>query len=229
LAGWREVWHTTSNLLTGILLYCDLLLSVVGPVDRTRKYAEEIRQAGLHATGLIRQLLSVVRPSNSLPRPVSLNEVAEGMHDLLACLIGANIYLKFRLDPALGQVQMDPPHAQQVLLNLVLNARDALPQGGEIFVETANRTMQILSENGTQSGDTCLPCVLLAVEDNGQGMNESVRAHIFEPFFTTRAGKGTGIGFGHGARHRLLHRRSHSRAKRGKSRHPDQYFAAHPP
>ena len=188
------VAHDFNNLLTGILLYCDLLLSVVGPADRAGKYAEEIRQAGLQATGLVRQLLSVVRSNKSLPRPVSFNEVAEAMHNLLARLIGDNIQLKLRLDPALGLVKIDPAQAQQVLLNLVLNARDALPGGGDILVETGNCRMQILSGNGEECGTTCLPCVLLAVEDNGLGMDESVRAHLFEPFFTTKAGKGTGIG-----------------------------------
>ena len=189
------VAHDFNNLLTGVLLYCDLLMSVVGPADRARKYAEEIRKAGLQASGLVRQLLSVVRSNKSLPRPVSLNEVAEGMRNLLVRLIGENIELKLRLDPALGLVKMDPVQAQQVLLNLVLNARDAMPGGGKISVETGNCKMQILSGKGeTNSENTSLPCVLFAVEDNGLGMDESVRAHLFEPFFTTKAGKGTGIG-----------------------------------
>jgi signal transduction histidine kinase len=189
------VAHDFNNLLTGVLLYCDLLISVVGPADRARKYAEEIRKAGLQASGLVRQLLSVVRSNKSLPRPVSLNEVAEGMRNLLVRLIGENIDLKLRLDPALGLVKMDPVQAQQILLNLVLNARDALPDGGNISVETGNCKMQILSDKGESSSEkTSLPCALFAVEDNGLGMDESVRAHLFEPFFTTKLGKGTGIG-----------------------------------
>lgn len=189
------VAHDFNNLLTGVLLYCDLLLSVVGPTDRARKYAEEIRNAGLQASGLVRQLLAVARSNKSLPRPVSLNEVAEGMRNLLVRLVGDNIELKLRLDPALGLVKMDPVQAQQILLNLVLNARDALPGGGEISVETGNCKMQILSNNPARNcADTSLPCALFAVEDNGLGMDESVRAHLFEPFFTTKGGKGTGIG-----------------------------------
>jgi two-component system cell cycle sensor histidine kinase/response regulator CckA len=90
---------------------------------------------------------------------------------------------------------MDPAQAQQILLNLVLNARDALPQGGHITVETGNCKVQILSSAGVnESRGACLPCALFAVEDDGHGMDESVRAHLFEPFFTTKAGKGTGIG-----------------------------------
>ena len=189
------VAHDFNNLLTGVLLYCDLLMSVVGPADRARKYAEEIRKAGLQASGLVRQLLSVVRSNKSLPRPVSLNEVAEGMRNLLARLIGENIDLKLRLDPALGLVKIDPVQAQQILLNLVLNARDALPDGGNISVETGNCKMQVFSAKGESGSEkTSLPCALFAVEDNGVGMDESVRAHLFEPFFTTKAGKGTGIG-----------------------------------
>jgi signal transduction histidine kinase len=126
---------------------------------------------------------------------VSLNEVVEGMRNLLVRLIGDNIELKLRLDPALSLVKMDPVNAQQVLLNLVLNARDALPDGGQISVETGSCKMQILSGKGESNApNTCLPCALFAVEDNGTGMDESVRAHLFEPFFTTKAGKGTGIG-----------------------------------
>ena len=188
------VAHDFNNLLTGVLLYCDLLMSVVGPADRTRKYAEEIRKAGLQASGLVRQLLSVIRSNKSLPRPVSLNEVAEGMRDLLVRLIGENIELMLRLDPALGLVKMDPVQVQQILLNLVLNARDALPDGGDISVETGNCKMQILSANGESSAEASLQCALFAVEDNGVGMDELVRAHLFEPFFTTKVGKGTGIG-----------------------------------
>lgn len=189
------VAHDFNNLLTGVLLYCDLLLSAVGPADRARKYAEEIRNAGLQATGLVRQLLSVVRSNRSLPRAVSLNEVAEGMRNLLVRLIGEHIELKLRLDPTLGLVKMDPVQAQQIFLNLVLNARDALPTGGQISVETGNCKMQFLADSGSNPSDNaCLPCALFAVEDDGVGMDESVRAHLFEPFFTTKAGKGTGIG-----------------------------------
>ena len=137
------VAHDFSNVLTGVLLYCDLLMSVLGPSDRARKYAEEIRKAGLQATGLVRQLLTVVRANKSSPRPVSLNEVAEGMRNLLVRLIGENIELKLKLDSGLELVKIDPVQAQRILLNLVLNARDALPCGGHISVETGYELVPI--------------------------------------------------------------------------------------
>ncbi len=189
------VAHDFNNVLTGVLLCCDLLLSALEPGHRARVYAEEIRKAGVQATGLVQQLLSVARPTKSSPRPISLNETVDGMHNLLSRLIRENIQLKVQLDPDLGLVRMDPTQAQQILLNLVLNARDALPAGGEIAVETGNCHVQVLSATqGDKTGTPTLSCALLTVTDNGHGMDESVRAHLFEPFFTTKASKGTGIG-----------------------------------
>ncbi len=189
------VAHDFNNLLTGILLYCDLLMASLEPSHAARKYADEIRKAGMQAAGLVRQLLAVARPSSSQPRQFSLNEIAEGMRNLLVRLIGENIELKLRLDPNLGLVKMDPTQAQQVLLNLVLNARDAMPGGGVITIETSNCNIQVLAETAfADSGQATLPCALFVVEDNGSGMDESTRSHLFEPFFTTKAGKGNGLG-----------------------------------
>lgn len=186
------VAHDFNNLLTGILLYCDLLMASMEPLHRARHYAEEIRKAGLQATGLVRQLLAVAKPNTVQPRPLSLNEIVEGMRTLLARLIGENIDLRLRLDPNLGLVKMDPTQAQQILLNLVLNARDAMPQGGAIAVETRNCSVQVLGDTPANKAAT-LPCTLFAVEDDGSGMDESTRAHLFEPFFTTKS-KGNGLG-----------------------------------
>jgi signal transduction histidine kinase len=189
------VAHDFNNLLTGVLLYCDLLMAHLEPCHRVRKYAEEIRKAGLQATGLVRQLLAVARPTNSEPRLLSLNEIADGMRNLLVRLIGENIELKFQLDPNLGLIKMDPTQCQQILLNLVLNARDAMPGGGQITVETSNCKVQVLTETKPVS-DTAglLPCALFVVADNGSGMDESTRSRLFEAFFTTKASKGTGLG-----------------------------------
>jgi signal transduction histidine kinase len=160
-----------------------------------RKYAEEIRNAGMQATGLVRQLLAVARPANSEPRLLSLNEIAEGMSNLLVRLIGENIDLQFHLDPNLGLIKMDPTQSQQILLNLVLNARDAMPGGGQITVETSNCKVQVLTETSLgESSPTSLPCALFVVADNGSGMDAATRDHLFEAFFTTKVGKGTGLG-----------------------------------
>jgi PAS domain S-box-containing protein len=189
------VAHDFNNLLTGVLLYCDLLMASIEPGHRARKYADEIRKAGMQATGLVRQLLAVVRPANSQPRLLSFNEIAEGMRNLLVRLIGENIELQLRLDANLGLIKMDPTQAQQILLNLVLNARDAMPRGGQIAVETRNCRVEILTDSALGSCSTAsVPCALFVVEDNGNGMDDSTRAHAFEPFFTTKTGKGTGLG-----------------------------------
>jgi two-component system cell cycle sensor histidine kinase/response regulator CckA len=189
------VAHDFNNLLTGVLLYCDLLMATPDLGERALKYAEEIRNAGIQATGLVRQLLTVARPKNSEPRLFSLNEVVEGMRNLLGRLIGENIDLQFHLDANLGLVKMDPTQAQQILLNLVLNARDALPDGGKIIVETRNCEIQVLTPSDFgASAPSAIPCALFVVADNGIGMDAATRNHLFEAFFTTKAGTGTGLG-----------------------------------
>ncbi|MGC2449722.1 MAG: ATP-binding protein [Candidatus Sulfotelmatobacter sp.] len=189
------VAHDFNNLLTGVLLYCDLLMASLDPSHRAHKYADEIRKAGFQATGIVRQLLAVARPTASQARALCLNEIVESMRNLLSRLIGENFELTFHLDPGLGLVSMDPSHAQQILLNLVLNARDAMPLGGKIRIETRNCKVQILADDAPcfKAAPT-LPCALFLVSDNGPGMDESVRAHVFEPFFTTKAARGTGLG-----------------------------------
>jgi len=189
------VAHDFNNLLTGVLLYCDLLMATPDLCERALKYAEEIRNAGIQATGLVRQLLTVARPKNSEPRLFSLNEVVEGMRNLLGRLIGDNIDLQFHLNANLGLVKMDPTQAQQILLNLVLNARDALPGGGKITVETSNCEIQVLTPSDFgASAPRAIPCALFMVADNGIGMDAATRNHLFEAFFTTKAGTGTGLG-----------------------------------
>ena len=189
------VAHDFNNLLSGVLLYCDLLLTKLDRDDRARKYAEEIRDSAMQAAGLVRQLLSAAKPQRSEPRLISLNEIADGLRNLLKHLVGENINLTFRLDHALALIKVDPAQAQQIILNLVLNARDALPHGGEILVETRNCRVQVLPHGERADFNrTSLPCALLVVEDNGAGMDAATRAHAFEPFFTTKDDKGTGLG-----------------------------------
>lgn len=192
LAG--AVAHDFSNLLTGVLLSCDLLMANLEPGDKLRKYAEEIRNAGMQATGLVNQLLALARPGNHEARRLSFNEIVDSMRNLLIRLIGENIELKFHLDPNLGLVKMDPTQAQQILLNLVLNARDAMPNGGEITIETGNGRVQVFPEGTVSRSAASLPCALFVVRDNGKGMDAATRAHLFDAFFTTKGAKGTGLG-----------------------------------
>lgn len=188
------VVHDFNNLLTGVMLYCDILLTSLDPRDRRRRYADEIRSAVMQATGLVRQLLVFARPQTSQVRALSLNQIAQAMQDLLTRLIGENIVLDLGLDPDLGLVKIDQAQAQQIILNLVLNARDALPDGGRIVIETSNCQFQSVVGCGP-SVASAFPCVLLTIGDNGCGMDTKTRQHLFDPFFTTKsAGNGTGLG-----------------------------------
>lgn len=190
------VFHDFNNLLTGVTLYCDLLLAGLESNPRLQHYVEEVRSAGLHATGLVRQLLLLARQPNPAPQMLSLNEIAHGIQDLLARLISENIAIRYRLAPDLGLVKIDRAQAQQILLNLVLNARDALPEGGAITVETSNYKFHSLTEPVAAScRDGAFPCILLLVSDNGQGMDANTRERLFEPFFTTKSPeRGSGLG-----------------------------------
>lgn len=190
------VVHDFNNILTGVMLYCDLLLSSIDGRDRRRRYVEEIRSAIVQATGMVQQLLVFARPHSSQAGELCLNQVAQALRSLLSRLIGENISLDLKLDPDLGLIKIDQAQLQQILLNLILNARDALPQGGRIVLETSNCRFQKLADRAPAAhGTTALPCVLLAVSDNGCGMDRSTLQRLFEPFFTTKgAGKGTGLG-----------------------------------
>lgn len=189
------VVHDFNNLLTGVMLCCDLLLSGLDSRDRRRRYAEEIRSAIAQASVMVQQLLVFARPQTAPARVLCLNEVVRTMHDLLTRLIGENIALEMHLDPELGGVKMDQAQAQQILLNLILNARDALPNGGRITVETSNCKFQPMAGSVARIGLPAFPCVLLVIGDNGHGMTSETRQRLFEPFFTTKAaGKGTGLG-----------------------------------
>jgi signal transduction histidine kinase len=190
------VVHDFNNLLTGIMLYCDLLLSSLDAHDGRRRYADEIRFAIMQAAGLVRQLLVFARPQACQVRTLCLNQIALALQVLLIRLIGENIALEFNLEPDLGLVRMDPSQVQQILLNLILNGRDALPDGGRIVVQTSNCEFQRIPRAvQPECGGAAFPCVLLAISDNGCGMDSKTREHLFDPFFTTKsAGKGTGLG-----------------------------------
>ena len=185
------VAHDFNNLLTGIMLYCDLLMGGLEKGSRLRHHAEEIHSASQHGATLIQQLLAVARQQVVEPRVLCLNEIVLEMANLLARLIGEHIELVTELADDLGKVKLDPAQVKQIVMNLVLNARDAMPDGGRITVTTGNRKTQIVTDGSVRETQ----CVSLSVRDTGCGMDAETRARIFEPFFTTKsAGAGNGLG-----------------------------------
>jgi two-component system, cell cycle sensor histidine kinase and response regulator CckA len=177
--------HDFNNLLTGILLYCDLLAAELQSGSRQRQHVDEIRMAGEQGAALTQQLLAIARKQVPQTRPILLNEVVSSTENLLRRLIGEQIELVTALDPKIGRVLADQAELRQVLLNLVLNARDAMPQGGTITASTHVRTLSRAAQ----------AAVALRVEDTGCGMDDRTRARLFEPFFTTKKpGHGTGLG-----------------------------------
>jgi len=184
------VAHDFNNVLTAITLYADLLL------ERTqrRREAEEIHLAAQRGTALVRQLLAFARQQPLAPRLVSLRSIISSMRGMLEPLLGENVELTTRFDCERDTVRVDPAQMQQVILNLVMNARDAMPRGGRIRISTADAKFSQRSAQrhpGLHAGDYAV----LTVSDNGCGMDEKVRAHLFEPFFTTkRTGEGVGLG-----------------------------------
>ena len=186
--------HDFNNLLTAILSYCELLLEEVRQGDPIRGDIEQIRQTGQRAAGLTRQLLAFSRRQVLQPKVLSLNAVVESTEGMLRRLVGADVDLELRLEPGLWYVLADPGQIEQVLVNLVVNARDAMPQGGRITVTSANRELKADAPgrpNGVRPGSY----VALEVSDTGVGIDPAHHARIFEPFFTTKdPGKGTGLG-----------------------------------
>ena len=177
--------HDFNNLLTVITSYSDFLLADLGAEDPKRDEVAQIRSAADAATALSRQLLVFSRNQVLQPQVVSLNDIVSGSGKLLKRLIGADVELVIALDKDLGLVEVDPGQIEQVVMNLAINARDAMPSGGKVVVETRN----------TFDATTNSARVTLAVSDNGIGMDANTQAHIFEPFFTTKEpGKGTGLG-----------------------------------
>jgi len=187
--------HDFNNLLTTILGYCELLQRRLPPEEPGRAYVDEICRAGERASSLTTQLLAFSRKQILKPRPLDLNEIVQGIDQLLRRLIGQHMALETRLSSTLGAVRADPVQVEQVLMNLVMNARDAMPAGGRITIETSNA---IVPEPPPGEGDSNLPAgeyVTVSVRDTGMGMDEPTLAQIFEPFFTTKEkGKGTGLG-----------------------------------
>jgi signal transduction histidine kinase len=181
------VAHDFNNLLTGILLYCDLLLAGLRKEQALARYVREIRRAGEQSAALIAQLLALAGGNTPSPCPMSWEEVISGMLNLVARLIGEHIELVTEFPAHAAKVQMDPGRMRQIVLNLVLNARDAMPEGGRIILAVK----RLESSEAKES----FPSVELSVTDTGLGMDAETRSRVFEPFFTTKAnGRGHGLG-----------------------------------
>jgi two-component system cell cycle sensor histidine kinase/response regulator CckA len=186
--------HDFNNLLGVILGYTELLLQRLDSNDPQRKDIEEIQKAGDRAALLTRQLLAYSRKQVLQPKVLDLNVVVAGTKNLLQRLIGEDIELLVSLNPELLRVKADPGQIEQIIMNLAVNARDAMPGGGKLTIETSNIMLDekyAAQHPGTMAGSH----VMLAVTDNGCGMDANTKDHIFEPFFTTKQfGKGTGLG-----------------------------------
>jgi PAS domain S-box-containing protein len=188
------VAHDFNNILVVILGQCDLLLMSLDAHDPVRDEVQQVRDAAQRAAQLTRQLLVFSRRSTLHPQRVSLNNVLGDLEKMLRRVIGEDIRIRMDLAPDLARVSVDPGQMDQVILNLVVNARDAMKKGGDLVVRTRNvQPGALLSrETGLAEG---VPQVLLSISDTGHGMAPEVQAHIFEPFFTTKeAGQGTGLG-----------------------------------
>jgi CheY-like chemotaxis protein len=187
------VAHDFANILTLIAGYSDILLNRVGEQDPLRPELDEIRKAANRGARLTAQLLGFTRGQAVQPRPLDLNAVVCDIQRMLQLIIGECVELELELCPALHKVVADPGQMEQVVMNLVLNARDAIPGGGRIRIET--KETEIGAEVARQHGVEPGAFVTLSIADNGHGISADALAHIFEPFFTTKEkGKGTGLG-----------------------------------
>jgi CheY-like chemotaxis protein len=188
------VAHDFNNLLTVMTGYGEMARETLSPTDPAREDLGELLKAAERATDLTRQLLAFARKQAIEPRILNLNELILDMGRLLRRLIGEDIELVTHPAPDLGQAKVDRGQIEQVVVNLAINARDAMPDGGKLTIETKNATLDDLYAQRhleVSAGDY----VLLAISDTGVGMDAEVQSHLFEPFFTTKAaGKGTGLG-----------------------------------
>jgi len=186
--------HDFNNILTAITGYADLLLEDLGATDPRRQDADEIHKAADRAAGLTRQLLAFSRQQVLQPTVLEVNKLVSDLEKMLRRLLGEDVALTTQLAPTTGRVKADPGQLEQVIMNLAVNARDAMPNGGKLTLETGNVDLDesyATDHYPARAG----PFVMLAVSDTGTGMSEATQAHMFEPFFTTKEkGKGTGLG-----------------------------------
>ncbi len=185
--------HDFNNVLSVILSYCEFLVPAAGSNETMLADIEEIRRAGHRATALTRQMLAFSRQQMLDPRVLDLNGAVADVSKMLARVLGEDIELEALPMEGLGSVKADPGQIEQVLMNLVVNARDAMPRGGRLTIATANVELDdtfAARHLGVMPG----PYVRLSVRDTGIGMDEATQARVFEPFFTTKEDKGTGLG-----------------------------------
>ncbi len=186
--------HDFNNILSVILTCAQFLLDDLQPLDPARTDAEEIRKAAERAAGLTRQLLMFSRQQVLESKVVNLGAVAANLENMLRRVVGEDVELVLRTEPALGRVRVDPGSIEQVIMNLVVNARDAMPRGGTLVIETRNESAEE-SFRQNLAGSSATRHTILSVTDTGTGMDAATQAQIFEPFFTTKdVGKGTGLG-----------------------------------
>jgi two-component system, cell cycle sensor histidine kinase and response regulator CckA len=186
--------HDFNNLLTAILGYSDLLLDTIGTDSAAAADLKEIRTAGERASRLTRQLLTFSRKQVFSPKVLDLNEVVSELQKMLSRIIGEDVLLEVEADPQLALVKVDPSQMEQLIVNLAVNARDAMPRGGTLRITTANADLDLDFARRHRSAKPGR-YVALSVEDSGCGMTADVLAHAFEPFYTTKPeGKGTGLG-----------------------------------
>ena len=188
------VAHDFNNLLMAIMGYCDLTLTGMGQDTPTRHFVEEINKAADRAASLTRQLLALSRRQVLQPSVLDLNSVLSDIKRMLLRIMGEDIELITRLEEGLGPIKADKGQIEQVIMNLTINARDAMPKGGKLVIETSNCDLDFLYQE-------CHPVVspgayvVLSVSDTGEGMDKETQSQIFEPFFTTKGvGLGTGLG-----------------------------------
>ena len=188
------VAHDFNNLLMAIMGYGELIRSSLIEDDPLYKYSEDILKASERAASLTQQLLAFSRRQVTQPQVLNLNRVAVDLEKMLGRLIGEHIHLEIAADPALGPVKADPGQMNQIIMNLAINARDAMPAGGRLILATANIDFTA-SHQCYSAAAPPGPYVKLAVSDTGSGMDAATLNHLFEPFFTTKEmGKGTGLG-----------------------------------
>ena len=186
--------HDFSNVLTAMLGFCDLVLARAGDDLELAADLLEIRKAGERAERLTRQLLAFSRKQILIPQVIDLNHIVLDLHAMLTRLIGDHVRFLIETESELRHTRADAGQIEQILMNLVVNARDAMPHGGTVRISTTNATLDnafVLAHPGSVAGDY----VALSVEDTGNGIPADILAHVFEPFFTTKGpGRGTGLG-----------------------------------